>query len=274
MVRALVRKAESDPDGFNRFSANFGAILKEGLIREPEQREELLKLARFETATANTPIGLSEYTEQMQAGQESIYYLAGDEPETLRVRPQLEGFVARELPVLLFTDPVDELWVARVGAFAGHPFKSVTQGAVDFDVLSSAGEPPSDEPDSFLAGLLDYLKRELGDQVIDVRTSDRLKDSAACLVASEGDPDLHLARMLREHGGPAPRPKRILEINSAHPLVARMAAVVEREADDGLADSAWILLDHARIAEGESVPDPALFSRRLSRALERSLAHE
>lgn len=279
VLAELKKKAEKEPEEFAKFWENFGAVIKEGIYEDPDQRENLLKIARLRsTASGDELISLDNYVERMKDGQETIYYISGESLEGLRRSPQLEGFVARGVEVLLLTDAVDEFWVPAVQQYADKSFTSVTQGAADLDKLplqdgdaaEGDGEGPSD---SRTATLIALLKQTLGDAVKDVRTSERLTDSAVCLVADEHDLDMHLARMLKQQGQLSELAPRVLEINPKHGLIKSLAQrATEKGASDALEDAAHLLLDQARIAEGEPLPDSAAFSRRLADAMMKSIA--
>ena len=279
VLTELKKKAEKEPEEFAKFWENFGAVIKEGIYEDPDQRENLLKIARLRsTASGDELVSLDNYVERMKDGQEAIYYISGESLEGLRRSPQLEGFVARGVEVLLLTDAVDEFWVPAVQQYADKSFTSVTQGAADLDELplqdgdaaEGDGEGPSD---SQTATLIALLKQTLGDAVKDVRTSERLTDSAVCLVADEHDLDMHLARMLKQQGQLSELAPRVLEINPKHGLIKSLAQrATEKGASDVLEDAAHLLLDQARIAEGEPLPDSAAFSRRLADAMMKSIA--
>ncbi|MBK4718754.1 molecular chaperone HtpG [Azospirillum sp. YIM DDC1] len=260
------------------FWENFGAVLKEGLYDDYEHRDDLLKLMRFRSTAGDGLVSLEEYLGRMKEGQEAIFTISGDDIETLKRSPQLEGFKAKGVEVLLLTDPVDEFWVPSVGSFQDKPFKSVTRGGADLGKIQGGEEKPAEEKASEgeLTDLLVLLKLTLQDVVKDVRPSERLTDSAVCLVADENDMDMHLERLLKQHkqlGMDAPAAKRILEVNPAHPLIKRLAERAKASgAATSLDDAAWLLLDQARIVEGEALPDPAAFARRLASAMEKGLA--
>ncbi|MCW2238298.1 molecular chaperone HtpG [Azospirillum canadense] len=260
------------------FWENFGAVLKEGLYDDYEHRDELLKLMRFRTTAGDGLVSLEEYLGRMKEGQEAIFTISGDDIETLKRSPQLEGFKAKGVEVLLLTDPVDEFWVPSVGSFQDKPFKSVTRGGADLGKIQGGEDKPAEEKASEgeLTDLLALLKLTLQDAVKDVRPSERLTDSAVCLVADENDMDMHLERLLKQHkqlGMDAPAAKRILEVNPGHPLIKRLAERAKASgAATSLDDAAWLLLDQARIVEGEALPDPAAFARRLASAMEKGLA--
>jgi len=271
----LQKKAADAPEEYTKFWDNFGAVLKEGLYEDRDQRDTLLGLARFRSTIRDGWVSLDEYVEAMKPGQEAIYTITGDNLDLVRKSPQLEGFRARGVEVLLMTDPIDEFWVSAIGTFKGKPFKSTTRGGADLDKISPSEDKPEEqkpEPPAKLNSLIAIFKLALGDAVKDVRSSARLTDSAVCLVADEGDMDMHLERLLKQHRQLDTAAKRILEINPGHRLIERLAASVgETGASDQLSEFAWLLLDQARIVEGEQLPDPPAFARRLAMLLERGL---
>jgi len=212
----------------------------------------------------------------MKPGQNAIYYISGEAGDALARSPQLEGFRARGVEVLLLTDPVDEFWIPSVTQFKDKPFKSVTRGGADLDKIEApAGEAEkAKEPQAAgIDSLIALFRLTLKDTVKDVRSSERLTDSPVCLVAAEGDMDIHLERMLRQHRQLDTVAKRVLEVNPRHPLIETLAKrLTEQGSGEEIADAAWLLLDQARILDGERLADPAAFARRLSSLLGRALA--
>ncbi len=278
VLNELTKKAKDEPAEFAKFAENFGAVLKEGIYEDRDNRDEILPLARFRSTNSAELTSLDDYIARMKPGQEAIYTIAGEDLEALQRSPQLEGFRARGIEVLLLTDPVDEFWTPSVGEYQKKPFKSATRGAADLDKIEVTDEAKADEadakPEGDVASLVALLKLSLGEAVKDVRISKRLTDSAVCLVADENDMDMHLERLLRQHKqlGANMDSKRILEINPKHPLIARLVDLAGKPgASDSLGEFAWLLLDQARILEGEALPDPAAFAKRLSSVLARGL---
>jgi molecular chaperone HtpG len=275
----LKKKATKKPEEYATFWENFGAVLKEGLYEDHENREILLELARFNSTGADGLVSLADYVERMNEGQQEIFYITGDDPETLKSSPQIEGFKSRGIDVLLLTDPVDEFWLSMVGLYNEKQFKSVTSGDINLGDIKSSddAEETKDKPqagdDAEIAKLILAFKEELGDAVKDVRASDRLTDSAVCLVAGEGDMDLHLERMLKSQGHmDVQTSTRILEINSTHDLIKQISKLTDDLAKkEDIQNMAHLLLDQARIIEGEAVSDPAAFSKRLNAALAKGL---
>ncbi len=266
-LSALKSRAKKDAEGYDAFWNTFGAVVKEGLYEDPDQRDPLLDLARFRSSTQDGWVSLADYKARMVEGQNAIYYLVGEDLETVKRSPHLEGFKAKGVEVLLLTDPVDSFWTSVVGDYQDTALKSVTRGADDLAAIKT-GEEASDQAASEpvkegdFAELIAAMKTALEEDVKDVRLSERLTDSAVCLVADEGDMDMQFARMMAAHGQEIPKQKRILEINPKH---ATIKALKERPAH--LDDSVQLLLDQALILEGEAPRDATLFALRLSRLM-------
>ena len=267
------RLADKEPATYGKIWETFGAVLKEGIYEDVERRDVLLKLSRFKTTA--WPDGwrsLKDYIAALKPNQTSIYYLAGDDLERLKASPHLEGFRARDIEVLLMPDPVDTFWVTPGIGFEGKPFKSVTQGAADLALiprLDSAQTGAPAVPDQ-VKDFLGFVKSALGDAVAEVRASDRLTDSAVCLVAPDSGPDRALERILAGAGRLGAASKPILEVNPQHELVVALAAL--GEGDRGFKeDAAQLLFDEARLRDGERPADAKAFSDRLTRVLNRGL---
>ena len=274
----LEKRAKKTPEEYATFWGHFGAVLKEGLYEDAEQKDRLLPLARFRsTGGGDRWLSLDEYVDAMPEQQEAIYYISGEDPDALRRSPQVEGFRARGIDVLLMADPVDQFWLPVVGAYREKTFRSVTQGAADLEKFAVSEENKPDEADAAAPGEMDKLialvKLTLADTVKDVRTSERLTDSPVCLVADDGDLDMHLERLLRQHKHELPEQKRVLEINPSHDLTRALARMVgQKGASEALEDAAHLLMDQALILEGEPVPDPSAFTKRLSGLVSRALS--
>jgi molecular chaperone HtpG len=258
------------PDEYAAFWDVFGPVFKEGLYEDFERRDELLELARFNSTAADGLVSLKDYTERMKDGQDAIYYITGENAAALKNSPQLEGFIAKGIEVLLLTDPIDEFWIPSVGVYEKNALKSVGESGADLSKVT--GDEKKDTPedsasDESVKSLVEKLKKTLGEAVADVRPSDRLTDSPVCLVAETGGMSLHLARMLKQHGDAPGAIPKVLEINPRHGLIKRLAELPE----ESLSDAAHLLLDQARIVEGEPVPDPTAFARRLSDMVKKGL---
>ena len=204
----------------------------------------------------------------LRENQTAIYYITGDDAKRLATSPQLEGFRARGVEVLLLDDAVDAFWVTNALGYEGKPFKSVTQGAADIDAIALLDDKKDESAAPAEVGdLVTALKETLADSIEDVRVSTRLTESAACLVASDTGLDRQLARILAETGQKGMLSKPVLEINPRHPAVAALTASLRDKGRDGAADGMALLLDLARVADGEAPVDAAAFARRLSALL-------
>ncbi|VVT15242.1 Chaperone protein HtpG [Sphingomonas aurantiaca] len=273
VLAELDKLATRDPEAYAKIWENFGAVLKEGLYEDFERRDALLKLARFKTTTSGGAWrSVADYVEAMKDNQTAIYYAVGTDLDRLEASPQLEGFRARGIEVLLLPDSVDGFWVSAGIDSDGKPFKSVTQGAADLGLipLLDGAEQPTAETTPDVAAFIAFVKTTLADTVSEVRASERLTDSAVCLVAADSGMDRQLERILAASGQAMPAAKPVLEINPRSDLIARLAALGEDETALR-EDAAHLLLDEAQIADGERPLDPRAFSARLARLFTRAL---
>ena len=268
----LERLAEKESQTYTKIWDVFGAVLKEGIYEDFERRESLLKLARFRTTAGDAWRSLKDYMAALRPNQTAIYYIAGDDLSRLKSSPHLEGFRARGIEVLLLTDPVDTFWVVPSQGFDGKPFRSVTQGAADLtliprlDAATSAAAEIAGPVKNFLA----FLKAALGEAVAEVRASERLTDSAVCLVAADKGPDRALERLLAGAGQLTSASKPVLEVNPQHDLIKALAALGEGEREFK-EDAAHLLYEEARLLDGDRPLDARAFSDRLGRVLKRGL---
>ncbi len=266
-------KLADDKEKFKTFWINFGAVIKEGLYEDQDHRDLLLKVVHAPSTHDGSLTSLADYVSRMKDGQDAIYYINGDNLQALACSPHLEGFRARGIEVLLLTDQVDDFWPTSVSEYQGKKFKSVTRAGQDLSKWpledeKSKKKDTEETPAADLASLIALMKLTLGEHVKDVRESKRLTDSPVCLAADEGDIDIHLERFLKQHNQLNVPTQRILEINPRHALIRKMA---ERASKDGakteLEDLIVLLLDQARLLEGETIADPAGFGKRLGNLL-------
>jgi molecular chaperone HtpG len=269
-------KKPEDAKPFTKIWEAFGPVLKEGIYEDFERRDQLLALTRF-TSTAGSGRSLKQYVTDLKPNQTEIYYLVGDSVERLKSNPKLEAARARGIEVLLLTDPVDAFWSAMPLDFEGKPLKSLSKGEVDFSLVPlTEKEAQADEADKEKtpiddATIVATVKLALGDRVSDVRASQRLTDSAACLVAGGAGPDRELERLLsRHHQGSGTKP--VLEINMRHILVKALARAKTEERETDITDLSALLLEEAQILDGEVPEDAAAFTMRLNRLIMRGLA--
>lgn len=269
----LAKLAENDAAAYAKIWENFGIVLKEGLYEDYERREQLFKLARFRsTASGEELRSLSDYVSSMKESQKAIFFMAGDDRARLEASPQLEGFKARGIEVLLLTDPVDSFWVTIAPEFEGKPFKSVTQGAADLSdipLLDEAAKSDT-ETSSEIATFLAFVKTVLGDSVSDVNPSDRLTESAVCLVAPEHGPDRQFERLLNAAGRLDKAARPVLEINPRHERIVALAKLGKNERAFK-EDIAHLLYDEARVLDGDKPADAKAFSERLARMIDRGM---
>jgi molecular chaperone HtpG len=254
--------AENQKDKYAEFWAQFGTVLKEGIGEDHANQERLSKLLRFASTTADTGVSFADYVGRMKEGQDAIYYITADTLAGAKSSPQLEIFRKKGIEVLLLVDRVDEWMLSHLYEFDGKPLTSVAKGGVDLGKLEDEAEKKAaEETATAFKPVLERLKDALKERAKDVRTTTRLVDSAACIVADEGDMSNHLARLLKQAGQSAPKSLPILEVNPAHALVKRL------ESDARFDDLAQILFDQALLAEGGQLEDPASYVRRVNALL-------
>ena len=254
------------PDQYAQFWTEFGPVMKEGLASyDTQDKDKLLELVSARS-TQKDHTSLAEYVARMKDGQDAIYFLVGASPETVARSPLLEAFVAKGYEVLLFSDPVDEFWLDRAPAFQGKALKSISRGDVDLGTPAA-----SDDARAKFADLLACLRVHVQDEVKEVRLSQRLASSAACLVGDEHDMTPRMQRMMEQLGQPVQKPKRILELNPTHPLIGKLQAIfVEDKADPRLEQCAKLLLGQAHLAESGSLPDQSAFGGALTEIMLRA----
>ncbi len=272
----LKKKAEKDTEGYATFWENFGAVMKEGIYEDFAHKQDCLALARFKSTQGDDWVSLAQYVERMKEGQDQIFYISGDDIDALKKSPQLEGFKAKGVEVLFMTDPIDEFWIPGVGAFEEKQFQSITKGGADLSKIKKDGESEEDAKEESadkdgVDRLCAAFKAVLGDTVQEVRSTDRLTDSAVCLVAGEGAMDRNLQRMLKQHGQAVPDDAPILELNPTHSLIKKLVDLSADGTTPTIDDAAHLLLDQARIIEGETIPDMTAFARRMTSAMEKGL---
>lgn len=269
VLSELKKCADKQPEAYDKIWTAFGPVIKEGLYEDMERRDALYEICRFRSTQSEGKqnVTLADYVGRLKENQTAIYYLTGEDAAKAETSPQLEGYKARGVEVLLLTDPIDAFWVRTSLGFEGKPFKSVTQGGADLEQIPLA-EGEKDKPkadDAKTAGLLTALKGALGDKVQDVVKSARLTSSAVCIVAGEHGFDRTLEKYLARQQGHGMISAPVLEVNPSHPLIATLA---ERQAKgEDVSDAAQLLLDQAVILEGEAPDDVAGFAERLSKLM-------
>ena len=278
VLSELEQKAKDDLKSFENFWALFGPVVKEGLYDAHNHREQLMRVARFYSTHGTDLVSMDEYVSRMVDGQDHIYYLSAPTVEAARNSPQLEAFHARGVEVLFMTDAIDEFWLPMQNDFKQKKFKSITRGDAELSKIKplNGDDKTEDKPEDKDAteNLIARMKEILSLEVKDVTLSERLVDSPVCLVAPENDVDINMQRLLKKNQAYEGMHQHILEINVKHPVIAKLQVLA---ANDGAAskellrDTTLLLLDQARIIEGEPLKNPADFVRRLSRAIEKGL---
>ena len=270
VIGELESAAGKEPETYAKIWDAFGAVLKEGLYEDHERRGQLLALARFTSTAGDKPRSLKDYVADLKPNQTEIYYLAGESADRLRSNPKLEAARARGIEVLLLTDPIDAFWTMMPQEFEGKPLKSLSQGDVDFANIPLPNEEGEKAAAADEAEIVKVAREALGDKVSEVRASQRLTESAACLVASAQGRDRELERLLaRQNRGSGAKP--ILELNMRHALVKALDAARTGGRQEEVGDIANLLLDQAYILDGEVPVDPAAFARRLNAFVVRGL---
>jgi molecular chaperone HtpG len=214
-------------------------------------------LALFATTFGEELSDLDSYIERMNDDQELIYYITGESPAALAKSPHVEGLIAAGHEVLLLSDPIDEWMVDALTEFKGKKLRNASAGELKLDEDGEA------------------LRAEQNERIGSVRVSDRLTDSAVCLVVPDGAVNAHMERLLKTHGRDVPNAKRIFEINPSHPTITNLQALAERdETPEAFGDWLELLYDQALLTEGSSIADPAAFAERMSRLLQRATQAE
>ncbi|MFZ5637918.1 MAG: molecular chaperone HtpG [Pseudomonadota bacterium] len=265
----LEKIARDEPEQYATFWKEFGATLKEGVVEDTANRERVLKLLRFPTtrsANAEERVSLDDYIGRMTGLQEEIYYLTADGWNAARHHPKLEALKARGVEVILMHERIDDWMSGYLHEYAGKRLRNVAKGEIDLDKLGSPEDKAKHEETAKAAApLVETIKAALGDKVKDVRVSNRLVDSAACLVLDEYDMSLQMQRLMKSLGQDAPASAPILEINPEHALLKRLETA--QDDDARAADYAELLFEQAMLAEGGQLDDPAAFIARMNRLL-------
>lgn len=251
-----------DAEKYDRFFAEFGAVLKVGVPTDYENRERIAKLLRFRTTSSDGKlVSLKDYVDRMKPEQEEIYYITGENPSTLMNSPHLERLKEKGLEVVLMTDPIDEWVVQHLKQFEDKKFTSAEKGDLGLD-------KPDDRKKDEFGDFFAFLKEELDDKVKDVRPSTHLKDSLSCLSGEAYDMSAYMEKIMRASGQKTEPAKRVLELNIDHPAIANIKFVFEKDRNDpALKDYARLLFDLALVSEGGKVEDPSRFSRTIGQIM-------
>ena len=264
VLSALEDMKKKDAKRYDEFWNAFGTVVKEGVHTDYANADRLKKLLKYPTARtdAGKKVFLEDYVKDMASGQKDIYYLCAEREEDARRSPHLEAARKHGCDVLLWCDPVDDYLTESLREFEGKSFVDVAKGDVQFgsEDEKKAEKEANDKAAADLKPFLESVKKSLGEKVSDVRVSTRLTDSPCCLVAQEHALPPSMVRMMRAMKQDVPDEKRILEVNAAHPLVAKLKGLDGAAFDDAVA----MLYDSALIAEGSPVADGAKFAKLLA----------
>lgn len=258
-----LKKRSEDYDDYMKFWKTFGIAFKEGIYEDVSNRAEVAELSRFYSTNDDERMtSLDEYISRLQGEQKNIYYITGDDVATLRNNPQLEAFKAKNIEVLLLVDPIDEFWVQILTNYKGYPLKHVSQAEEDLQMERNT--PRADE--GSLKRLTDFMTELFKNDVGKVVATEKLTKSPVSLTVENGQMSIHLERLMRNHQQQtAFASTRILEVNPYHPLIIRLAdSMFDPQQKDRIEEICRLLLDQAKIAEGEAIADSSFFSEKLS----------
>ncbi|MDC6447821.1 molecular chaperone HtpG [Alphaproteobacteria bacterium] len=265
ILNEIISIAKKDNLKYLDFWKNFGAVLKEGLYEFNDHHEKILTLLRFENSENNEAVSLDNYVEKMAKDQKEIYYFANTDKDHIKNSPQLEVFIDKKIPVLFMTDAVDEFWLQNIGKYKDFNFKSITKGKVD---LSKIGEKTKEDKikknkktDNKINDLVVLLKNELKNTISDVIVSDRLTKSPVLLVAEETGMDINMEKLMKMHNQKTPDSKKILEINSDHPMIIKISENLNKFDHKKISQ---VILDQANILDGNILSNPTAYMESLT----------
>ena len=262
-ISDLKKKLAKDRESYEKFWENFGPVLKEGIYEDFERKDSILEISLFKNSKSSKLITLNEYIESMGKKQKDIYFMTGDNYENIINNPSLEGYMSRDINVLILDDPVDSFWTSSTPSYLEKNFKSVTRGADDLEKID--GEKKDSKENKSTEPLINLLKEKLKDKVKDVRISSRLTDSAVCLVSDEGAMDPQLEKILQQHNQlNQGLSLKVMEINPNHKLIKKLSKMSKDKNKIGEVENISILLyEQSKILDGEKPSDPIEFSKKL-----------
>ncbi|PIW45514.1 MAG: molecular chaperone HtpG, partial [Zetaproteobacteria bacterium CG12_big_fil_rev_8_21_14_0_65_54_13] len=263
--------ARDETEDYATFWSEFGNCIKEGVIEDSANRDMIAALLRFATTeTDEQTVSLADYVSRMKEGQDTIYYITAESLAAAKHSPHLEVFRKKGIEVVLLHDRIDEWLTSHLPEFEGKKLQSISKGELDLSHIAANAEEAEEEKKAHeekakaAEPAVEKIREALGGKVKDVRITDRLTESPACLVSDKFDMSSNLERILKQAGQDVPDMKPILEINPDHELVMRMAKMRSKEK---IADYASILFDQAVLAEGALPEDPAGFVRKINALL-------
>jgi len=264
----LQKMADNKPDEYQTFWDEFGQVLKEGPAEDHSNKEAVANLLRFsstETDSSDQNVSLASYISRMKDTQDKIYYVSEENFETANTSPHLEIFRKKGIEVLLLADRIDEWLVMHLTEFDGKQLQSVTRGELELGELDSEDDKKAlKKASKKMKPFIKRIKESLGDQVADVRVTDRLTESPACIVGGEDEMGSQLSKMMQAAGQAVPETKPILEINPDHEIIQKLQ---DESDEDRFTDWVSVLLGQALLAERGQIDDPSSFARKLNHLL-------
>ena len=261
ILSELEKLLNNDKEKYSKLYSLFGNVIKEGLYGFNANKDNILNLCLFKSTLNDKPITLKEYKAAMKEDQKSIYYISGQNESMLRNSPLLEGFKSKGINVLICDEEIDTIVLPMVNEYDSTPFKSINSSDIDSEITGSEIST-SDETNALISKIKEILK----DEVKDVKISNRLSDSVACLIYDKNDPDYAMQTLLKQIGQEAPKIKPILEINPNHEIITKLA-----NNELMINDVAILILNMAKISEGMSIENPSEFSSKLSKIISKAL---
>ena len=270
ILTELGKLKAKDPEKFEKFWENFGAVIKEGIYEDADSKVDILELSKFKSVNNQSSIFLSEYLDKIHKKQDAIYYLASENIEQAENSPHLEAFRKKKLDVLILTDPIDTFWLSVVNEFKDKKFMSITHGEVNLDKFDETKDKSDKKDNKKFEKLIAKVKDVLGEKVADVRISNKLVDSTCCLVASDSGMDVHMERMMMLQNKDFKGMPRVLELNPDHKLIKKLNSLVGKK-DNETKQIALTLYDQARLMEGQLPEDIGDYCSRVSDYMQSSL---
>ncbi|TYB33188.1 MAG: molecular chaperone HtpG [Flexistipes sinusarabici] len=271
VLETLKKIKENESEKYEKFVNEFGKILKEGIHYDFSRKEEIAGLLTFHTTktAANEKIDFDKYLENMKENQEEIYYICGDSVDEVKNSPYLERFKEKDIEVIFFTDEIDDMIMSTLGEYKGKTLKSVLKGDINLD---EEEKKETENREKELKGFLDSIRDLLKGKVKDVKISNRLKDSPACLVVDEDAMDPAMKKLLESMGQEVPSQEKTLEINAEHPVVKQLEEIYETDPNSGtVSEYTDLLYNLSLVVEGEKPENPSGFVKKLSEMMSKSL---
>jgi molecular chaperone HtpG len=277
VINELKKIKDKNGEKYNTFWNEFGQAFKEGIYEDTDNKKNILELSKFYSSKSEDPIFISEYLGRMHKSQDEIFYISADTLDRAKTSPHLEGLKAKNIEVLFFVDPIDTFWLQMVPEFEEKKFASITKGSIDLtkfdDEVKDGKKDETEKKESKAADfskLLELIKAELGENISAVRLSNKLVESPSCLVADEVGMDVQMERIMKMHDKDFTGAPKILELNENHELILKLNKLGNKK-KELIKDASFLLLDQAKIMEGQMPLDLASFTRRLTQFMTSAL---